>query len=87
VQAGHDGSPDGVTDAAAGRHPPSHAHGEPNHHAGMRFTLLLVGSQHGRGKVAVEHTGQFPGQVHRVAQAGPQALADKWRCEMGGVAE
>ncbi len=70
-----------------GGHRPADAEGEPDHAAGVRFSLLLVGVEDVGGQVAREDAGQLPRQVHRVAQAGAHALADERRGEVGGVAE
>ena len=39
------------------------------------------------GRSPVEHAGQLPRQVHRIAQPGAHALPDERRGEVGGVAE
>ena len=60
---------------------------EPDHGAGVWFSLLLVAVQDAGREVAGQDACELPRQVHRVAQAGAHALPDERRSEVGGVAE
>ena len=52
----------------------------------MRLALLGVGFQHRRRSVAAQHQRQLPGEIDGIADAGRQALSEKRRRLMHGVA-
>ncbi|SKT36933.1 Uncharacterised protein [Mycobacteroides abscessus subsp. abscessus] len=53
----------------------------------MRFSFLFVGIQHVCRQLAVEYSGQFPGEIGRVSDSSPHALSHERRCQVSGIAE
>src|SRR5271163_3993329 len=53
----------------------------------MRFALLLIGVENVCGQVAVADSGNLPGEIHRIPNAGSHALTNEWGSEVGRVAE
>ena len=87
MQSRDDEPADEIADVTTRCHRPTHTQGHPDHEASMRFSLLFVSVEDGGREAGVQHSGEFPRQVHRVPQPGAHALPDERRGEMGGVAE
>ena len=60
---------------------------QPDHLSRMRFAFPLVRVQQIGRERAVQHSGELPRQVRRIAQTGAHALPDERGSEVGGIAE
>ena len=87
MQARNHHSAEQVAHLAARGHRGAHREREPDHVPRVRHTLLLIRVQDGLRQPSVDHAGELPREVRRVAQARAHALADERRCQVRGVAE